>query len=182
MKKGWLLLTLNLCLSCSIKTPEITLTGEKTALENQILGSFEQLATQNLLTTSSRTASDLSAGEQEESVLQAMQNQKFNKDEIDELKRDKVIGENNRGYLEILGNDKYGKDPIYKKIADQLVADENRDRHIIYQRLLAVNTAAASATEAQLGETFAKMQIEKALPGTMIQLENGQWIEKPKEK
>mgnify|MGYP005846472729 CR=1 FL=1 len=182
MRKGVLLSMVCLCLGCSIKTPEITLTGEKTALENQILGSFEQLATQNLLTTSSRIASDRSVGEQDESVFQAMQNQKFNKDEIDELKRDKVIGENNRGYLEILGNDQYDKDPIYKKIVDQLVADENRDRHIIYQRLAAVNTDAASATSAQQGATFAKMQIEKALPGTMIQLENGQWMEKPKEK
>jgi uncharacterized protein YdbL (DUF1318 family) len=171
--------------ACSIKTPEITLTGEKTALESQILGAYEQLSTQNQLTTSVRTDDNSASNalsEQQETVSKAMQDQKFNKDEIDEFKRDKVIGENNTGYLEILGGTKYDEDPVFKRIVTQITAEENRDRRIIYQRLLAVNASVATSKEGEPGAIFAKMQVEKSAPGTMIQLENGQWIEKPKEK
>jgi uncharacterized protein YdbL (DUF1318 family) len=187
MKKGKILLPALLALwaGCSIKTPEITLTGEKTALESQILGAYEQLATQNQLTTSVRaddnTASN-TLSEQQETVSRAMQNQKFNKDEVDELKRDKVVGENNSGYLEILGGAKFDQDPVFNKIVTKLTAEENRDRRIVYQRLLAVNVSSSQMQESELGAAFAKMQIEKSASGTMIQLENGQWIEKPKEK
>ncbi|RPI03640.1 MAG: DUF1318 domain-containing protein [Calditrichaeota bacterium] len=168
---------------CSIKTPEITLTGEKTALESQILGAYEQLSTQNLATTSARTSTNaVSAAEgQQESVLQAMQNQQFNKDEIDELKRSKVIGENRAGYLEILGSSKYESDPVYKNIVDKIVADENRDRRIIYQRLLAVDASSEKENTDALS-TFAKIQGEKSEVGTMIQQPDGQWIEKAKSK
>jgi uncharacterized protein YdbL (DUF1318 family) len=187
MKKGTILplTALLLWAACSIKTPEITLTGEKTALESQILGAFEQVSTQNQLTTSVRSddnAASNTLSEQQETVSKAMQNQKFNKDEIDELKKTKVVGENNAGYLEILGGDKFNEDPVFNKIVTQLTAEENRDRRIIYQRLMAVNASASQSKESELGAIFAKMQVEKSVPGTMIQLENGQWIEKPKEK
>lgn len=168
---------------CSIKTPEITLTGEKTALESQILGAYEQLSTQNLATTSARTSTNnvSTAEEQQESVLQAMQNQKFNKDEIDELKRSKAVGENKAGYLEIFQNPKYESDPVFKNIVDKIVTDENRDRRIIYQRLLAVD-ASSDKENTETLSTFAKIQAEKSEAGTMIQQPDGQWIEKAKSK
>lgn len=167
-----------LAAACSIKTPEITLTGEKTALENQIIGSFEQLNQQNHLTTSVRTTPlDATATGGTESVIQALQNQQFIQDEIDELKQDKVIGENNAGYLEILGSDKYRTDPLYRKRVDRLVEEENNNRRIIYQKAsMGADWSAATAI------TLAKLQQEKTAPGTMIQLETGEWIEKPKPK
>lgn len=187
MKKGFVipLAALGLWAACSIKTPEITLTGEKTALESQILGAYEQLATQNLLTTSVRAGDNTASNtlsEQQETVSKAMQNQKFNKDEIDDLKKDKVVGENNAGYLEILGGTKYDEDPVFNKIVTQLAAEENRDRRIIYQRIISVNASSTPSNDGEPGAIFAKMQIEKSAPGTMIQLQDGQWIEKPKEK
>ena len=38
-----LLLSIVLALSCSIKPPEVTITGEKTALERQLLGEHKKL-------------------------------------------------------------------------------------------------------------------------------------------
>ncbi|MDZ7369570.1 MAG: YdbL family protein [candidate division KSB1 bacterium] len=173
-----LIVLLGLCAACSIKTPEITLTGEKTALENQIIGSFEQLNQQDHLTTSVRTAlSDEAVTGKSESVIQALQNQQFIQDEIDELKRDKVIGENNSGYLEILGNEKYQKDPLYRKQVDRLVEEENNNRRIIYQK-----AAMSAEWSTSTASALAKLQQEKAAPGTMIQLESGEWIEKPRPK
>ncbi len=166
--------------ACSIKMPEITLTGEKTALENQIIGSFEQLTLQNQITTSARTIeAGAVSSEQQESVLRALQNQEFNKDEVEELKRARVVGENRFGFLEVLGNDRYAKDPLYKKLVDQVVEEENRDRRIIYRKLSTVGSESGDETQ---GRAFAEMQQEKSPPGTMIQLPTGEWIEKPKPK
>jgi len=171
------LLSSLLFLACSIKTPEITLTGEKTALENQILGAYDQLTDNNLITTSRRTSATVQGNQQSQAVRLALQRQKFNKDEIDELKRSKVVGENNKGYLEILEHEKYKQDASFKKIVDDLVKQENHDRRIIYQRVLALNHRKDGERE-NITSIFAKMQYEDAAPGTKIQQQNGEWIDK----
>ena len=177
MKKLLTILIPALFLACSIKTPEITLTGEKTALENQILGAYDQLTDNNLITTSRRTSATQQGTRQSQAVRLALQNQKFNKDEIDELKRDHVVGENNKGYLEILENEKYQQDASFHKIVNDLVEQENHDRRIIYQRVLALNHK-DNGEQGSISTIFAKMQYEDAAPGTKIQQQNGEWIDK----
>ena len=177
MKKTLKALPLLLIIACSIKTPEITLTGEKTALENQILGAYDQLTDTNLVTTSKRTSSDRQERKQSPAVRQALQTQQFNKDEIDELKRDHVVGENNKGYLDILENENYQHNAEFSKIVDALVEEENQSRRIIYQRALALNHKGADDQD-DASTIFAKMQQENAKPGTKIQQLNGVWIEK----
>ena len=177
MKKTLAILLLTLFLACSIKTPEITLTGEKTALENQILGAYDQLTDNNLITTSRRTSSAAQENQQSQAVRQALQRQKFNKDEIDELKRSKIVGENNKGYLEILENEKYRQDASLHKMVDDLVKQENHDRRIIYQRVLALNHK-NNSEQGSVSTIFSKMQAENAEPGTKIQQQNGDWIDK----
>jgi uncharacterized protein YdbL (DUF1318 family) len=177
MKKTFIILPITLILACSIKTPEITLTGEKTALENQILGAYDQLTDNNLITTSKRTSADQNAKSQNQVVRRALQTQQYNKDEVDELKRDHVVGENNKGYLEILEHDIYHHDAAFRKIVDALVEEENANRGTIYQRVLALNHK-SSTGEDNAATIFAKMQFESSEPGTKIQQLNGLWIEK----
>ena len=174
-----------LFLRCIIKMPEFTLTGEKTAMENQILGSFEQLSDQSLNTTSLRTSGvrqSEAASEHKQAVLDAVQSQKLNRIEILELKQDKVIGENNEGYLEILPTDRYKNDPQYKKRVDYIVAEENRNREIIYQQVVALNYDAEEIDSAEVNRIFTTMQIESSPPGTMIQQPDGDWVEKSQEQ
>jgi len=170
-----------LFLNCSIKSPEFTITGQKTNLEQQVLGSYQHLRDDAIVTTSVRTSGDaLQSDGQQQVVLQAMRNQKFNKDEIDELKRDKVVGENNRGFLEVRATSKYESDDSYKKLVDSLVDVENNDRRIIYQRVLLMSQL-SQEEEQQTHSIFANMQIEQSPPGTPIQQPSGEWIEKAKE-
>ncbi len=171
-----------LLLNCSIKSPEFTITGQKTALEQQVLGSYQQLADNAIVTTSARTSAEGSKqGGQQQIILQAMQSQKFNKDEIEELKRDQVIGENNRGYLEVRPTSKYEQDGQYKKLVDELVSEENGDRRIIYERVL-VMSQLSPEEETRTNSIFADMQFEQSPAGTLIQQPSGEWIEKPKDK
>ncbi len=174
------LIFFTLFLACSIKTPEITLTGEKTALENQILGAYDQLTDNNLITTSVRTSSTPQENGQRRIVREAVQKQEIIKVQVDKLKRDKVVGENNKGYLEILDSDRYKKDASFRKMVDALVEQENHNRRIIYQRVLALNHSDRNSYD-DAATIFAKMQHEKTAPGTMIQLMNGRWIEKTEE-
>jgi uncharacterized protein YdbL (DUF1318 family) len=168
-----------LFLSCSIKSPEFTITGQKTNLEQQVLGSYQYLRDEAIVTTSARTPGDNNAAyEQQQAIVQAMKNQRFNKDEIDELKKERVIGENNRGLLEVLSTEKYQSNEKYRSRVDLLVDAENADRRIIYQRVLLMNDV---KDDAETNIIFANMQIEQSAFGTMIQQPNGEWIEK-KEK
>ncbi len=171
--------------ACSVKAPELTVTGEKTALENQILGTYQQIESDSYVIASTRaignSASNTAAvSDQKQQVLDAVQNRKFNKDDIDELKRDKVVGENNQGFLEILPLDRYQHDLEYKALVDRLVAEENRDRQVIYERVLAVNESASEAGQSKVSEIFAKLNFDNSEPGTMVQTAEGKWVEKTK--
>ncbi len=187
MKYVMIVFTLSLVslflIQCSIRAPELNVTGEKTALENQVIGTYKQIEGGAWLIASSRaigSSSTVEVPSAKKEVMEAVQNRKFNKDEIDELKRDKVIGENNRGYVEVLPHKRYQSDPEFKRYVDQLVAEENRDRQIIFARIILINEAAASADKEKINEVLCKLNYDNSAPGTMIQTPDGTWIEKPK--
>ena len=58
MRYLFILFILFLFFACSIKSPEFTITGQKTALEQQVLGSYQHLTDNAIVTTSARTAGD----------------------------------------------------------------------------------------------------------------------------
>lgn len=165
--------------ACSIKTPEVSITGEKTALEEQVLGDYRQIESDAWVIASTRAAgSGSSEGKSQSQILAATQNRKFNKDEIDEFKKDKTLGENNKGYLEILFNDKYDTNTIYRKMVDQLLAEENRDRKIIYEQIIAAQNISSQEKRDKIQIVFAKQNMKESASGTMVQNEDGSWVEK----
>lgn len=181
MHSKYLFLLMTIFLACSIKAPELTLTGEKTALENQILGTYEKVETDSWISASARTAeseADHIKTQQRQAVLLAVQNQNFNRDEIEELKQQAVIGENNKGFLDILENEKYQTDNNFKNYVDLLINEENRDRKTIYQQVFAINNKPDQTEESHITSIFAKLQFEKSKPGTMIQNPDGSWVKK----
>jgi uncharacterized protein YdbL (DUF1318 family) len=169
--------------NCSVRAPEVTVTGEKTALENQVIGTYELIEGDTWMIASTRGSTQskserLSVDKRE--VLEATQNRKFNKDDIDEFKRDGVLGENSSGFLEIRETERYRSDEKYKKIVDEILAEENRDREIIYTRVLQVNEAAAEAGQDKVYEIFARLNHDTSEPGTWLQLPDGTWVKKAK--
>jgi len=168
--------------ACSIRAPEIKITGEKTALENQVLGTYREIEEDTRMIASTRIAGERGRREvlsiEKRRVLDAILNRRFNKDDIDEFKRDGVIGENNQGFLEIRPSDKLEKDPEYKKRVLQLVAQENRDRKIIMDRVIAVNENIREEDREKVYAVFAKMNRDSAEKGTWIQLPDGRWVRK----
>ena len=167
-------------LQCSIQAPEISVTGEKTALQNQVLGTFEQIENETWVIASTRAiggAHSSTMSDHKRRVLEAVRNRKFNKDEIDELKKDKVIGEDLKGFLQILPTSRYEEEENYRRLVDELVKVENDDRFIIYERVIAVNSSASEAGD-KVYDIFAKLNYDNSKPGTMIQQDDETWKEK----
>lgn len=170
-------------LDCSVHTPEVKITGEKTALENQILGTYSQVKEDVWMIASVRSTnpdSQITVSEDKRAVLTAIQNREFNKDDIDEFKRSGVVGENLRGLLEIRPNEQFENDPQYRKLVEEIVGEENQDRETIMRRIIDINPSIQSADQAKVENVFAKLNRESANPGEWIQLPDGQWFKKEK--
>lgn len=106
---------------CSIVIPPVTLTGNKTAIEKQIIGEKNELEKDVWMVSSARTTTTVATNEQESDQQKedkAIQNkhakkaqeymftalnilETFSKD-LSELKADEVVGEGSDGYLKIL--------------------------------------------------------------------------------
>jgi len=168
---------------CSVKAPEVTVTGEKTALENQVIGTYEKIEEETWLVASVRAAGNAETRKispEQKRVLDAVQNRKFNKDEINEYKRDGAIGENNQGFLEKRPLPKLQNDPEYQKRVDEIVQEENSDREVIMNRVIELNEQAAQSSKDEVYAIFSKMHRDNTEEGCWIQLPNGEWVKKSK--
>lgn len=169
--------------NCSVKTPEVTVTGEKTALENQVIGTYEKIEEETWVVASVR--SNQAQGQrkispEQKRVLDAVQNRKFNKDEISEYKQKGYIGENNQGLLELRPVLVLNEDAGLKKQVETLILEENQDREVVMNRVIEINPEAASAEREKIFSIFAQMNRDSEAPGNWIQLTSGEWVKKEK--
>ncbi len=168
-------------LSCSIKAPEVRVTGEKTALEREVLGTYHQMEEDTWMIASSRSMKgegEVKISPEKRKVLDALQGQKFNKDDIDEFKRKGYVGENNEGLLEIRPSDALSGDTEQMNMVQEIVQEENDDREIIMGRVIELNDSLKKENENDIHSIFAKMNQENSPDGTWIQMPDGRWVRK----
>ncbi len=84
---------------------------------------------------------------------------------IAQLKTQGIVGENNRGYLDFVGN---------TKTHEALVAQENQDRKTVYAHIAKQQNTSVSVVE----KNRALQLIERAAPGTYVQMPDGTWMQK----
>ena len=123
----------------------MTIIDQKTALENQILGSYEELGNELLL------ASVRSVDEQEKLkpfievpkgkmlALKAIKRQEFNRNDVLEFQSTLCVGEGNDCRLKYFENERTLKDSDYKKFVVAILNEENKDRLTILERIVATN-------------------------------------------
>ncbi len=172
---------LTLWTGCSIKAPEVTVTGEKTSLEKQVLGTYEEIQNDADMVASTRALTGKKPpvmSIEKKLVLKAIQNRKFNQDDVEEFERMGILGENSRGLLEIVDKKRLEKDPELKKRVLTILTEENHDRQIIMDRVVQVNQSLKNATPDEVRAVFAKMNRQNSKPGTWVQLPNGKWVKK----
>jgi hypothetical protein len=109
--------------------------GSKTALENQILGSYEELGNDVLL-----LASVWSIGEEVKlkpaieipkgklNALRVMQREEFNQDDIQDFKNPQVAGEGNDGLLKFFETERTKTDAGFKEFSSAIIAEKNENR------------------------------------------------------
>ena len=160
----------------------VTIVDQKTALENQILGSFEELSNEVLLLASVRSideegklkpVTEIPKGKLR--ALRAMQRQEFNRDDIQEFKQTLCAGEGYDGTLKFFDNARTKTDAKFKEFAEAIIAEENEDRLIILQRIVATNENFTEQDLPKIRKISASLNRDNAKPGEKIQLENGQW-------
>ena len=84
---------------------------------------------------------------------------------IVELKTQGIVGENNQGYLDFVGN---------VKTHEALIAQENQDRKTVYAHIAKQQNTSLSVVE----KNRALQLIERAAPGTYVQMPDGTWVQK----
>ena len=160
----------------------VTIVDQKTALENQILGSFEKLSNEVLLLASVRSideegklkpVTEIPKGKLR--ALRAMQRQEFNRDDIQEFKQTLCAGEGNDGTLKFFDNARTKTDAKFKEFAEAIIAEENEDRLIILQRIVATNENFTEQDLPKIRKISASLNRDNAKPGEKIQQENGDW-------
>ncbi|MBC8184594.1 DUF1318 domain-containing protein [candidate division KSB1 bacterium] len=167
--------------SCSIKAPEVNITGEKTALENQVIGTYQQIEEDVWTLTSVRSTNSAKKPKmsaKKKRVLEAVQGRKFNKDDVEEFLENGLVGENNQGLLEIKENNDLVKDADLKNRVTKIVENENSYRKIIMERIILLNEQAAEAGEKNVSKIFAKINQDNAAAGAWVEDENGEWVKK----
>ena len=87
----------------------VTVVDERTALENQVLGTYQELNQEVLLVASVRYIDPKGKLKKtpaippgKKKVIRAIQRASFNKDDIDSLKKRAILGENNQGAITLL--------------------------------------------------------------------------------
>ncbi|MBF0382042.1 MAG: DUF1318 domain-containing protein [Magnetococcales bacterium] len=159
---------------------EVTLVDERTALENQVLGSYAELNQDVMLLTSVRAIDPqgniikrdpLPEGRQ--AVVRAMQRAAFNLDDLERYKLAGIIGENNQGGVTLLKPNKVNKSQ--RAFIKNLVAEENADREVIMLRIIQTDENLAKKDLPHVRSIFSAMNRDKALAGVAIQKEDGSW-------
>lgn len=177
------LLACLLCVGCSGPLVGVTVVDERTALENQVLGSYQELDQEVLLLASVRyidpsgkIKKTKKVPERKREVIRAMQRTSFNKDDVDRLKASGILGENNAGGVTLLTEEKV--DPEQLAFVRNLVQEENADREVVMQRMIATNEQLSESDLPEVRIIFAALNRDTARPGDMIQKENGDWMAK----
>ena len=176
-----LLLVLGACAEKLVDV-NVTIVDQKTALENQILGSYEELGNEVLLLASVRSvdeegklkpATEIPQGKL--NALRAMQRQEFNRDDIQEFKKSLIAGEGNDGLLKFFATQRTKTDAKFKEFATAIIAEENEDRLVILKRIVATNENFTERDLPKVQKISASLNRDNAKPGEKIQQETGAW-------
>lgn len=176
---GALAVLLSGCVSAKINVVD-----ERTALENQILGSYEELdrdmqllASVRSVDSAGKTQPPPSYTQQRQQAIVARQTQQFNQDDIDELKKAGCIGEAKGGTLAARPCERSSDQTVAQRL-ERLIASENQARGVILRFAVTTSPDLTEKDLPQVTETYARMQREKAKTGEWIQQPDGKWVRK----
>lgn len=158
---------------------------QRTALEEQVLGNYRALG-QNMTAVASvrGVAPDGSLQppppmtDSQRAVLQAMNNRRYNRDDVDALLRAGVVGEGNGGLLVPLVDPLPEVDGLSTDLVARIIEEENRDRQVVIDRLVATTPGVTADQRGDVAFVFARLNQDSAPAGARLQGERGGWSTK----
>lgn len=187
MSRFVLCLILMSCLSgCeTLANIDINIIGTRSALENQVLGTYKELNNDMLMLASVR-AIDASGqlveqpplSDDKRQALAALQSRAFNQDDIARFKAAGWAGENREGLLTYFPDATLKADSRQAAFVQEILTEENRDRLILMQRIVATNEQFTERDLPKVQQIFAALNRDNAKPGERIQQEDGTWVQK----
>jgi hypothetical protein len=173
--------------SCTIKPPEVIITSEKTALENQLLGSTSRITDDPVSTAAvwaasmrydqpCRDVSDTSLAPDQTArkrLILAQIRRQTMQEYIARLKKSGYTGERHDGFLQVMSDSIADYDVIAR-----VVEAENDDRTIIMEFYGRSQGVKADEEFSAIRENFAGMMARVSPTGTWIEDRQGGWARK----
>ncbi len=182
---------------CTLAEVRVDVLSERTALENQVLGSYNALDREMLLTASVRGVdaegnirTPPRRSQEHKDAIAAMQVLDFHEDDIQAFKRLGWVGENNAGLIHAFPMNKENPPEDLQAFSDRYTPEEfesvlslvNQSREVIMRRVIDLNENLSEADLPEVTRIFGKLNVENALPGEHVQMEDGSWSLKPESK
>lgn len=193
MKPFFMLTILGILAGCTLAKVDVEVLSERTALENQILGTYNSLDREMLMVASVRGVDTqgkikkppVRSREQQDAIA-AIQLIDFHSDDIARFKKLGWVGENNQGLLESFKMDRKQVPDSLTAFADRFTQKEfqsivqqvNQARQVIMQRVIDMNENLRESDLPKVQRIFAGLNAEKAGVGDKIQDELGTWKQK----
>lgn len=162
----------------------LNIVGEKTSLERQVLGTYKELGQDLAVYASVRgvepdgsLAPPTPMTDSQRAVLQAINNRRYNRDDLDAILAAGVVGEGSDGLL--VKRDNAGRPaPLRADLMEQIIEEENRDRRTILDRLMATTPGVTELERRDVAWIFAGLNQDLAPAGSSIQARDGSWSTK----
>lgn len=176
---------------CTLAKVDVNVVSERTALENQVLGTYNALSEDVLLVASVRGVSPTGKVEtpkphspEHREAARALETIAFHADDVDALKRLGWAGENLEGTLTSFPREVPEKLPAdLKGFAGrlgegefkQVLAEVNRSREILMLRVVQTNENFTVKDLPAVRRVFARINRQNSAPGTKVQEDDGRW-------
>ncbi len=156
--------------------------GERTALERQVLGTYEQIGRDLATYASVRGVNpdgtlspppELTESQQE--AIAAMNNRRYNRDDVDLLLRTQLAGEGRNGMLVPLVDQIHPVEGLSAEFIRELIAEENEDREVILARLMETTPGVEDDDREEVEWILAGLNRDMAPQGSMYQRRDGTW-------
>lgn len=178
-------LTINpfLAASCAnLVQVKVDVVDQRTALENQVLGGYADIESDQTLLASVRSVGPDGSlrpapalPESKRAAVRAMQRSRFNRDDIEEAKKNGLLGEGTDGYLHLIPAAPLGG---VTPFIENLLKEENADRTTLYGRIAQVSRDFQSGEIDRVAKIMAGLHRDAAKKGEYIQADAGGWIVK----
>jgi hypothetical protein len=171
----------SLVTACAIRAPEVRVTGEKTALEREVVGTYHEMEEDTWMIASTRSTKgegEVKISPEKKKVYEALREQKFNKDDIEEFKKKGFIGEDNQGLIQIRPSAELESDSEIMELVQAIIQEENRDRETIMERVIELNESLKKSNRQEIYGIFSRMNQENSPKNTWIQNTDSSWVKK----